>query len=286
MHMATRVLSTAALVFSVHAAASAAVVTDALGQASFQGCYYLTCIPGATGPVGLVASATSKLSFSPAADTFDTLGITVQATDPVEVVPAIVDGARTLHVRGLTATSVRRDDTADAFLGASLQGSFTLSAIRQAGLASGGSVLISGLKVDVVSQRITADISGSRLAFGAEPAEAFALSNVALWSFAQTAGPSPFDPASLIAVNDASLAVFTLSGLTLTSDGLAALTSGLGLRSSGVSALATQDWGSLAVDLRYGAVGPLTVPGVPEPSSWAMMGAGLVGLLLVRRRIR
>ncbi len=286
MHMATRVLSAAALAFSFHVASSAAVVTDALGQASFQGCYYLTCIPGATGPVGLVSSATSKLSFSPAAEAFETLGITIQATQPVEVVPAIVDGYRTLHVQGLTATSVRRDDSTDTFLGASLLGSFNLSAIRQAGLASGGTVSISDLKVDIATQRITADISGSRLAFNAEPAESFTLSDVALWSFAQTTGPSPFDPASLMAVNDASLAVFTLSGLTLTSDGLAALTRGLGLRPTGVTMLGAQDWGSLEVDLHYGAVGPLTVPSVPEPSSWAMMGAGLSGLLLARRRMR
>ena len=90
-----------------------------------------------------------------------------------------------------------------------------------------------------------------------------------------------FNPAAITRGRDgASLAVYSVSGLTLTADGLEAFTRGLGLQSFGAAALTGQNLGSLSLDLHYGH----SVAAVPEPSAWAMMGIGLVAWIYLHHR--
>lgn len=258
MNKQIRILAAAALACSLNSFAQAAAVTDVAGKESFRGCWYLTCLPGKNEPIGLVSSpATFSLSNQ------EVLSITSQ-----------VNGA------GLTVASVTRDDASGALLASTLSGSFTLSVSPQLAMASGGSVTVSNLAIDVATKRVTADLAGHRDAYRGTAGEDFTLAGVALWSFSQLAGPASFNPAAITRGPDgASLAVYSVSGLTLTADGLEAFTRGLGLQSFGAAALTGQNLGSLSLDLHYGH----SVAAVPEPSAWAMMGIGLVGLALTRR---
>lgn len=87
-----------------------------------------------------------------------------------------------------------------------------------------------------------------------------------------------------------------LTGLTLTAEGAQLLTNSLGLQTSGAAAMNqvnTWDeskWGDLRVGvfLRTGELTQTSWPAlpasIPEPSTYALMGLGLVGVMLARRR--
>lgn len=256
MSKSIRILAAAALACVVNSVAQAAVVTDVAGQESFRGCWYLTCVPAdRSDPIGLVSS---PATFSIQGEMIDLLGITGQAV-----------GA------GMVVSSVTRDDVSGALLAGTVSGGFTLSASPQNQLLAGGSVTVSNLVIDIGAKSITADIAGHRNAYQGTAAEDFTLTGVALWSFGQLVGPASFNPATPYGMDGALRAQYSLSGLVLTAEGVSAFNRGLGLRVS----LQQQDLGALNLDLHYGH----SVQAVPEPSAWAMMSVGLVGLAWARR---
>lgn len=84
-----------------------------------------------------------------------------------------------------------------------------------------------------------------------------------------------------------------LNHLVLTADGLAAFASGLNLSKGMQTPLKTLDFGTINIDIK----GALRIPGVsdkpftaanmpavPEPSTWALMALGLVGVASISRR--
>lgn len=265
MNLTTRSLGMVALALNLTSIGHAAVVVDELHEPLFRGCYYLTCPPGTDHPVGVMISRTSSLDLSASSEIRDAVGIGFHVVD------------------GLAVTSVRRDDESKAFLGAELTGSFAFTAGLDRPFSSGGTVTVSNLKVDIASKSVIADMAGRP---DADASGAFALSGVALWSFSQVTGPAAFDPTLYTRGQDVtSLARYALSGLVLTQDAQGLISRGLGLTGLSQASLAAADLGVLTVDLRYG---PLAYPtaSVPEPSSWALMGVGLLGLALARRRAR
>jgi hypothetical protein len=69
----------------------------------------------------------------------------------------------------------------------------------------------------------------------------------------------------------------TISGLTITADGQAKFAQALGLLSLGKAALnGISDYGTIS--------STIVAVAVPEPSTYALMGVGLVGVMLVKRR--
>jgi hypothetical protein len=260
MSKSIRILAAAALACAFNSVAQAAVVTDVAGRESFRGCWYLTCVPAdRSDPIGLVAS---PASVSLQGEGIDLLGVTGQAVGS-----------------GMVVGSVTRDDVSGALLGGTVTGGFTLSVGPQDFMATGGSVTISNVVFDIATKRVTADIAGHRQAYQGVTAEDFTLTGVSLWSFSQLVGPASFNPATPYGVDGALRAQYTLSGLVLTTEGLGAFTRGLGLLPFGQGALQQSSMGALSMELHYGH----SVAAVPEPSAWALMGVGLVGLAGVRR---
>lgn len=260
MNKPIRFLAAAALAFTLNPMVQAAVVTDVAGRESFRGCWYLTCVPAdRSDPIGLVSS---PAAVSLQGEAIGMVGITGQAVGS-----------------GMLVSSVTRDDVSGALLAGTVSGGFTLSVGPKDFMATGGSVTVSNLVIDMGAKRVTADIAGHRNAYQGTTAEDFTLSGVALWSFGQLVGPGSFNPATPYGMDGTLLAQYTLSGLMLTTDGLNAVTRGLGLQAFGSAALQNQEMGSLGLNLHYGH----SVLAVPEPSAWAMMSVGLLGLAWVRR---
>ena len=75
----------------------------------------------------------------------------------------------------------------------------------------------------------------------------------------------------------------TISGLSVTTAGFNFFSQSLGLLSTGVNALAAvSDYGTVQSSLKF-SVREVT-PAIPEPSTYALMAIGLVGIAAAARR--
>lgn len=147
------------------------------------------------------------------------------------------------------------------------------------GVSFGGTVSVTNLRIDMVNKHIYADFLGAGKSGSAATAPMVNVNaqNVLAWTFSDITGP----------MNITGPGTFTteLSGLALTTEGFNNLKAGLGLTSIGLIALqgAATDFGTMSLSLYTGWLNPPPAP-FPEPSTYALMGLGLVGLALVRRR--
>lgn len=189
----------------------------------------------------------------------------------------------------------------------------SLTAPVKSGIATGGTASVSNLRVDLTNHTVYADLVGTNKATATKPAITFTLLGQALWTFSSITGPTSFNAASWLAadpvaaltadgytnirkVTDArgvyssATAANALTGLTLvggsTGTAFKFFADSLGLLQNGRLALAgVNDWGRLDSTLQIslpvlgGAVSDL-----PEPSTYALMGLGLLGLAAVSRR--
>lgn len=212
------------------------------------------------------------------------------------------------------AASVGQIATANAI------GSMQLSATANAAL-TGGNINVTDVTFDLYSGQVTATVSGNRLASGkAVTAQTYAPRTLVLWTFAGTAaggadiaGPSGVNPDSLLSANPVAAltadgfsnitsvgtnaqgftiyegsANTTISNLTMTADALTFFKTVLNTNATGSTAIENVNnlvgkWGTVTSNL---VMRVQETTAVPEPSTYALMGLGLVGISLVARRRR
>lgn len=183
-------------------------------------------------------------------------------------------------------TSLQYDLTSDVLrpLVVQTQGGVRLSTFKNSATNGAGSLSITDLKVDLASKTIYADINGAN-GVGFKD-------DYALWKFDAISGPTSFDlsensvwplawgdmpSANVVAKN-------TISGLFLVNatdiDNI--FVKALNLNNVGRSGFNAVNNRTVTNTAGFGSIS-LAVA-VPEPSTWALMGVGLLGVSLLGRR--
>ena len=238
---------------------------------------------------GLTFSGTGALSFSgELMGALDTGKVAVAAYGgAVATVTKDSDGFYTqasaaANISNLTIDTVSHNVVAAATVGGATQTAPVLKSV-----SSGGVMTVTDLRVDLTAKRVYANIISTNALNAAGDKT---LNNFYLWDIMGTA---QYDVEGTFTGYDASTAIVgttliggpgtyvnTFNGLKITADGFTAFSKGLGLLTLGKSALlGVNDFGSIT-----STINAVAVPAIPEPSTYALMGLGLVGMSLVARR--
>lgn len=237
-------------------------------------------------------------TFAPATATWTWSSSLVQAANVVRITPVgglgvhptvEVDSAGKprsvafrLPVVSITAERLGPDQVLTV-VSEQLAGQIKLQTTDNAATKGTGEWVLSDLSIDLVNKQVTALVPFAGVELGRSN------DRIAIFDF--DASPFLLDPATdLIPVltclpsNPSCISGIrsldqhpALNNLRLTQDAFTVMSKQLQLNEVGKVAIQS-------VTGRPGAFGDITVSQVPEPSSWAMLGMGLIGLGLARRR--
>lgn len=259
----TQVLKSVALAAALAAGSSAFAATiDASGAGGYR-------LLASTGTLKLADDITNPESSVIGA--FGVAGIVISEQAPATLsagnYPAPDDWAQFAHIaapiQSLTYDDATSNVTSVQSLGGLVQ---TVSAPNAA--SRGGNITVQNIRVDLGTKTLFADVSG---------ANGLAAANIAFFNYANITGSTTVPT---LAAGQTATITNVLSGLTLTDAGKAALVQGLGLRGIGLTTLNNlSDFGTLESSITIEGVAA-----VPEPSTYALMLAGIGAVAVMARR--